>query len=594
MVNSIVRVIAAVFAALCLAAFSCSTNFSSSPLPPETGPLPLSDCPTQSLEISDNSGLVDWFSGQVEVPYDDDVLGIRLVELNPVYSIPGDADLNFFKIGGWDLEFILELRNSTGACVLSKPFLISDDRFEYRRWQSEFEPFIEFFSTRVASPPDYTSFAIKLGNRELAVAERSAHTPTVSIQGIPQDQGFEENEPVSISWVGHDQDGDQLTYRVFRSYEAGGDWYERTSSNFEGTQWNFFNFKSTDDAGVAVAVSDGTRSTFSIAPAFRVSEHDPEVKIVRPVAGTVYYEQQQIPLRASSRDYDWSSIDRDAHVWSSSIDGHLGIGKSIDMTADQLTLGGHIITVIATDETGRTGTDSIPVTIQATQQNAEPGLMHRFSGVVRVPRNSDDITVITLLELDSVYSLPKKTRSAREIYRPQDFGFELELRNSTGASIRNIPFNISTVPSHADPSLISGDYFPVTESFEVKVPDPPKYASFAIKAGSRELAVIERSAHTPTVTIEDIFENQVFKENEPFSISWQGHDQDGDTLTYRIFKSYDAGQTWLEDTNIYYDLEATQWDYIRFQATDQARIAVAASDGIRSTFAMTPIFQVKP
>ncbi len=604
MINSIIRVVVAVFVILLLAAFSCSTNFSSATLPPETSSLSTSDCPDQQSEDDDDFyrehvfEREDWFRGRVEVPADEDVSGIRLVELNPVYSLPDNTNLNFYFSGDADLSLglVLQLRNHTGTCVLSKPLYASKTRtytmYDIPRFLSSLGPVVEIFSTKVADPPDYASFAIKAGDKELAVVQLSEHAPTVAFPSFSEGQVFEDQ--VSISWTGHDQDGDELAYKVFRSYGPGGYWHERTITDYKGTQWDFLDFRADRDDRVAIAVSDGTRSTFAVTPVFQVAERNPEVTIVSPVSGTTYYGQQEFRLWATSSDADkgrrYYRFD-DAYSWSSSIDGPLGTGTSINITADQLTPGNHIITIVVTDETGLTGTDSIPITIHKTKPDTDPGVADWFTGTIGVPLSSDEILFFQLKTLNPVYSLPKKASLKGGAVGWWDMGLTLELRDSAGASIQIIPFYITDIPPGLFIELPFSESITFPTHFKIAVPDPPEYASFAIKAGDRELAVVERSAHAPTVTIQGITENQVFRQDEEVSVLWQGHDQDDDTLTYRVFQSHDAGQTWHERTDRY--TAKTQWSDFKFQATDQARIAIAASDGTRSTFAMTPVFQVK-
>jgi len=107
----------------------------------------------------------------------------------------------------------------------------------------------------------------------------------------------------------------------------------------------------------------------------------------------------------------------------------------------------------------------------------------------------------------------------------------------------------------------------------------------------------ERSAHAPTVTVENVCHNQFFAEDAMIDVFLTGADQDNDELTYRIYYSVDAGETYdLYEPN--YRIVDTTSDMISVDAsiipgTDEARIGVSVSDGTRSAFAETPIFRIE-
>jgi len=617
-----VRVATMVFAVVVLVVVACSGETSStssvssvgagsSPSEPgasssstsEVSLSSLRDCPSPVSSLGDEGfGRVDWFSGRVEVPVDlpsesgvpdeEDVAGIRLVGLNPVYSLPVNAWPRFRVYAGEvDLGFELELRDSAGV-VLSQPFLISADRSHFVRVRSSSGVFEEVFSVRVVDPPVYDSFAVKVDGRELAAVELSAHAPSVSVSGVCEGRVFEQHEQVRVAWQGQDEDGDRLTYKVFRSYNAGSSWSERTVSDFSGSQWDFLKFGADEEVLVAVSVSDGTRSTFAVTPAFRVAEHGPQVRIKSPVSGATFYGQQKFQLSAGVRDPDQNTFSAPhSRVWHSSLDGHLGDDLFINTSADQFTPGEHTITVVVTDKTGRQATDSISVNIGVGPPRSSPGFADSFAGRVSVHYNSDDTSAIQLKELDPVRTLPKQQSGWTYGLNPHQFGFELELRDNTGAAIRNIPFDTSYSLPVVDKLLLSGPIPPYTEWFRIRVLDPPDYASFAIKANGAEIAVINRSPNAPTVAIQNITENQSFTQDEDINITWTAQDQDQDPLTYKVFQSHDNGITWRARTRT--DTEQTQWNDFDFQPTDQAKIAISVSDGTRSTFTTTPTFKIK-
>jgi len=110
-------------------------------------------------------------------------------------------------------------------------------------------------------------------------------------------------------------------------------------------------------------VSDGTRSAFVETPVFRVANHAPEVRIDSPSPGVVLSESQGFLLKASGYDEEDGSLGFNAFSWSSSVDGSLGVGAHVVLSALQLTPGAHTITVTATDSSGLTSTATVSITI---------------------------------------------------------------------------------------------------------------------------------------------------------------------------------------------------------------------------------------
>jgi len=220
------------------------------------------------------------------------------------------------------------------------------------------------FSFVVFDPPDYASFAIKQGGRELLVVQRSANAPVVSVSGVSANQLFSQTDTINLSWVGTDQDGDSLTYRVYYSVD-GGSSYEPYSLETTDISKAVLagRLPGSDSARFGVSVSDGTRSAFVETPVFRVANHAPEVRIDSPSSGVVFAENQGFLLKAAGYDEEDGSLGFNAFSWSSSVDGSLGVGAHVVLSASQLTPGAHTITVTATDSSGLTSTATVSITI---------------------------------------------------------------------------------------------------------------------------------------------------------------------------------------------------------------------------------------
>jgi len=216
------------------------------------------------------------------------------------------------------------------------------------------------------------------------------------------------------------------------------------------------------------------------------------------------------------------------------------------------------------------------------------GFADWFFGDVSLP--VEEPLRVELVELHPVFSFPPSTEPYPVSFLPLDYGVVLDLRDNTGAGIMEVPLPISTGSTLSDymPPIV--EYW---EIFSVLVPDPPEYASFTIRQGSRELAAVERSANVPAVSVFGVCENQFVAKGDEIDISWAGADLDGDHLYYRILKSLDGGQTW--DASIFSNFERTELSLaslFRWRGSDEARVAIAVSDGVNATVSVTPVFQV--
>jgi chitinase len=68
-----------------------------------------------------------------------------------------------------------------------------------------------------------------------------------------------------------------------------------------------------------------------------------------------------VPLVGVANDPQDGALTGAALVWTSDIDGQLGVGEQLDFT---FSLGTHTVTLTATDSDGNTGTDSITLIMQ--------------------------------------------------------------------------------------------------------------------------------------------------------------------------------------------------------------------------------------
>ena len=304
------------------------------------------------------------FAGAVLLSTNDEATGIDLFS---VFSSPS-------LIGpGVPGDYTLELRDGNGSVVHSEQFTAEKSNSEpipgYERSQSESNR--AYFAFSVTDPPEYASLAITKEGTEISSFSLSSSEPTATITGPTAGQIFNSGDTINLSWSGSDPDADDLVYRIYYSTD-GGTSYEILSMETSSTRGSIpaSKLKGSSQARFSVSVSDGLLSSFAETPVFSVAGHAPEIKIQRPLANMVFAESQGFLLDASGYDIEDGGLSSDSFSWSSSIDGNLGTGSYLVLSADNLTPGAHTITLTATDSDNMTATATVNITI--TERNMLP------------------------------------------------------------------------------------------------------------------------------------------------------------------------------------------------------------------------------
>lgn len=329
---------------------------------------------------------VDYFSGYITF---NNVFPPQKAELVSVFSTTGVESKGSFDTGTVPLEafdpqgnpvtlyydrFAIELRDSSGNTVKKSYFDISDPVIEE---DTEDPPQSFYFDVPMYDPPEYESFAVTVGRRvegdlsfehnfskwttedavvegrELLSVDLSSSAPSVEITfPVRPDHAFE-GDSIDVAWSGSDDDGDDLTYELHYSVD-GGNTFRLVLSDTTATSFslNRDDWPGSAEARFRVSVSDGTRSTFQDSVVFSVAEHRPQVWIDDPLDNDVFTSNQGIVLSATGYDNEDGILPFSAYRWESSLDGNLGIGEFIVLSAGDLSTGSHRITVTATDSSG--------------------------------------------------------------------------------------------------------------------------------------------------------------------------------------------------------------------------------------------------
>ena len=229
------------------------------------------------------------------------------------------------------------------------------------------------------------------------------------------------------------------------------------------------------------------------------------------------------------------------------------------------------------------GTDGVAEAGASGQQSVTAVASDLFTGLLKFSAADNSVSGV---ELGRVYSRPRQPA-------PTTSGdYVLELRDSSGMSVRQVAFSPSAgIPVPPSESSDAASAVGGAALFTVAVANPPAYSSYAIKQGSTELVVKQRSANAPSVSVVGVTAGQAFSQADTIELMLTGTDADNDALSYRVYYSTDGGGTYLpvilETTDAAISLEASKLD-----GSDTARLGVSVSDGTRSVFVETPVFKM--
>ncbi len=164
---------------------------------------------------------------------------------------------------------------------------------------------------------------------------------------------------VSLAVTASDADGDTLTYSA--SGLPAGLAINGSTGVISGAP------TTAGSTSVTIKVSDGTDTTsidFTWTVNAVVTNTPPNLSILTPSSGAIFTSGDAVSLSAIATDAEDDDATLTAGiVWSSDIDGALGVGDSL--TPSNLSVGVHVITASATDNDGATTDASITLTIEA-------------------------------------------------------------------------------------------------------------------------------------------------------------------------------------------------------------------------------------
>ena len=170
----------------------------------------------------------------------------------------------------------------------------------------------------------------------------------------------------TIRWTVDDSDSsvDSVIYWVQYSADGGSHWLTLAQDLQETSMTTDFDFLpgSSNNALIRILATDGINTGSATSSAFSVNKKDPMADILVPEEQRIFKSGEMIFFEGQGYDLDDGVLPKDTHVWSSSIDGDIGVGYEI--AVNSLSEGQHIIKLTVTDSDGKIASDAITITIR--------------------------------------------------------------------------------------------------------------------------------------------------------------------------------------------------------------------------------------
>jgi len=210
--------------------------------------------------------------------------------------------------------------------------------------------------------PGTTSVALVHNGEDLDVRTLSANAPTVVIDSPTGATTWPAGSTQTLRWTGHDLDGDTLTYSVLYSHNGGASW-DLLASELTGQSYAVLvdSLAGGSNTRFRVVATDGINIGYAGTPAIIVPEQAPFVVITDPVAGQTFIPGALVVMQGSATDMEDGGLPDAALNWSSDRQGALGAGPSLP--TNSLTPGKHVISLTATDSSGKFTSTSVTIFI---------------------------------------------------------------------------------------------------------------------------------------------------------------------------------------------------------------------------------------
>jgi len=290
-------------------------------------------------------------------------------ELGELYLIDGGASIK--PAPG---DYTVELRDITGSTVYSQTFAV--------KFESEYDAHGEVPhvpGSEPPFPPDPTtrldvSFIIPWvdGAKSVVLTDLvnvldqrslSPNLPQVFITNPSGQETWLPGSTHTLTWQGLDLDGDSLSYSVFYSNDGGASWVLLQSGlSSPSFDVNVNDMAGGSDVRFRVVATDGLNTGLDETDeAISIPNQAPLATILNPPQGGIFEPGSLVVLQGMGIDFEDGTLPDESLVWSSDVQGGLGIGPSVGL--NNLVPGKHEITLDTVDSLGIHSNTSVTITI---------------------------------------------------------------------------------------------------------------------------------------------------------------------------------------------------------------------------------------
>ncbi|HUF53895.1 MAG TPA: hypothetical protein VMR52_09010 [Dehalococcoidia bacterium] len=281
-------------------------------------------------------------------------------EFDPLFELETEGSVE----AGTGL-YRVEVRDSVGGVLFTRFFAVDDSQFEDEGPQASQDADVVRFAELIPVQANAAKIVVISGSNEVGELELGGVTPVVQLtSGISLSVAGAPPLP-KFSWNVADSDSASHNFWLELSHDGGQTW-DTIAPRFSGDTF------AVDPAFVGggeglllrVRASDGVNTGVAVTEPFNLQKQAPQGAISAPASGATFATGDLVWLQAAIVDPEDGVLAGGSVTWSSSRDGSLGTGASLQLY--DLSVGTHTISFLAKDSDNNELADSITITVSNT------------------------------------------------------------------------------------------------------------------------------------------------------------------------------------------------------------------------------------